>query len=91
MNQSGNFINVIGLIAGILTSISLLPQLIKIIKKKQAEDVSKPMLIILFCGVGLWIYYGWLREDIPIMATNALSLLLNLSIMIASVRYRSKS
>jgi MtN3 and saliva related transmembrane protein len=88
MGSGENFINVIGIVAGILTSISLLPQLIKIIKNKKSEDVSVPMLIILFCGVGLWIYYGFLREDLPIIATNISSLLLNTSIIILSIKYK---
>jgi MtN3 and saliva related transmembrane protein len=73
---------VVGIAAGVLTSMSLLPQIIKIIKEKKTQDISLFYLLVLFCGLGLWTYYGFRREDIPIIATNTFSLILN-SIMIA--------
>ena len=77
----------IGIIAGILTATSLLPQIIKILKEKKAEDVSIGMLLVLMCGVGLWIYYGVLRDDVPIIATNCFSLLLNITTLIFRLKY----
>jgi MtN3 and saliva related transmembrane protein len=50
--------------AGVLTSISSLPQLIKIIKEKEAKDVSLKMLLILLSGVAPWTVYGILKKDI---------------------------
>jgi MtN3 and saliva related transmembrane protein len=78
----------IGIIAGIFTATSLLPQLIKIIKEKSAENVSIGMLLVLMTGVSLWIYYGFLREDIPIIATNSFSLLLNIVTVYFRVKYK---
>ena len=75
--------------AGILTAVSLLPQLVKLIKSKKAEDISFFFLVILFCGLGLWIWYGFLREDIPIIATNSFSLLVNGIIIVLGIRYKS--
>lgn len=80
----------IGLIAGVLTSSSLLPQLIKLVKEKKAEDVSVVMLIILMTGIGFWIYYGIIREDEPIIYTNSFSLLLNISVLILAIKYKRK-
>ena len=78
----------IGIIAGIFTATSLLPQLIKILKEKKAEDVSIGMLLILMTGVALWIYYGVLREDVPIIATNSFSLLLNIITLYYRIKYK---
>ena len=83
-----NSTEIVGLIAGICTSISLLPQLIKLLKNKKAEDISLFYLIILFIGLGLWIWYGVLREDIPIMATNGFSLVINGIIIVLGIRYK---
>ena len=80
----------LGIAAGILTSISLLPQVIKILKEKEAEDVSLVMLIILILGLSLWIAYGILRSDIPIIATNCFSILLNLTLIILRVKYAKR-
>lgn len=82
---------VVGIVAGICTAVSLLPQLLKIIRSKKADDISLFYLIILLCGLSLWIWYGFLREDIPIIATNSFSLLLNVAIIILGVRYKKRS
>jgi len=83
--------NLVGILAGILTSSSLIPQLVKIIKTKKAEDISMPMLLILFVGVGLWVFYGVLGRDWPIIITNSVSLILNLVVLLFSYVYRDRS
>jgi MtN3 and saliva related transmembrane protein len=83
-----DFIQTIGICAGVCTSISLLPQLVKLIKNKKAEDLSLFYLIILFIGLALWIWYGILRQDIPIIATNAVSIVLNIAILILGIKYK---
>lgn len=77
-----------GLAAGICTSVSLLPQLIKLIRHKKAEDISLFYLIILFIGLGLWIWYGVLREDMPIIVTNGFSLVINGIVIVLGIRYK---
>jgi MtN3 and saliva related transmembrane protein len=72
---------IIGIIAGVLTSSSMLPQLIKTIKTKEVSDISIYIFLMLITGNSLWAYYGFLHQDTPIIATNILSVLLN-SIML---------
>ena len=79
---------IVGIAAGVCTSISLLPQLIKIFKHKKAEDISLFYLIILFIGLGLWIWYGVLRDDLPIVVTNGFSLVINGMIIVLGVKYK---
>ena len=81
---------IVGLTAGIFTSISLLPQLIKLLKHKKAEDISLFYLIILFVGLGLWIWYGILRDDIPILVTNGFSLVINGIVIFLGVKYKRR-
>ena len=81
---------IIGVIAGTCTSLSLLPQLIKIIKEKKANDISLFYLVILFVGLVLWIIYGVRREDIPVIVTNAAANAINVLIMIVGVRYKDR-
>ncbi|HEX8357087.1 MAG TPA: PQ-loop domain-containing transporter, partial [Segetibacter sp.] len=45
-----NYTQIIGIVAGIFTSASLLPQLIKIIKEKKVEDLSMGMFVALMIG-----------------------------------------
>ena len=82
---------VVGITAGICTAISMLPQLIKIIKEKKAQDISLIYLIVLLTGVGLWIWYGFLKEDAPIIFTNIFSALINIATIIAGVKYKKNS
>ncbi len=90
--RSGHVFNtqaeIAGLTAGICASISLLPQLFKILRHKKAEDISLFYLIILFTGLGMWMWYGILREDIPILVTNGFSLVINGVTIVLGVRYK---
>lgn len=85
-----SYTEIVGISAGICTSISLLPQVIKLLKHKKAEDISLFYLIILFIGLALWIWYGFLREDLPIIVTNGFSLILNGIIIVLGVRYKRR-
>jgi MtN3 and saliva related transmembrane protein len=81
---------VIGIIAGILTSTSMLPQLIKLVREKKAEAISPVMLVVLICGLSLWVYYGILKNDWPIIITNVFAWLLNAALLILRQIYRKK-
>jgi len=83
-----NWTQVIGLAAGVCTAISLVPQVIKTIKEKQAEDVSLVMLLVLGTGLALWIIYGIKRNDLPIVVTNSFSLLVNITMTFLRIKYR---
>ena len=86
--MSDKYIQVLGIVAGIFTAVSLLPQLVKLIKTRRAEDISIFYLVILFIGVTLWIAYGFFRKDIPIIATNIFTFALNLAILVLGIRYK---
>ena len=78
----------VGLAAGICTAASMLPQVIKTLKEKKAENVSMLMLIVLMTGLILWIIYGIKRNDLPVMVTNSFSLLVNITMIILRIRYK---
>ncbi|HUC82563.1 MAG TPA: SemiSWEET transporter [Flavisolibacter sp.] len=78
---------IVGLFAGICTASSLLPQLIKTVKEKKAEDISKVMLLVLMTGVATWVVYGVMRNDLPIIITNSFSLLLNIVMIVLRIKY----
>ena len=85
-----DFVQIIGLAAGLLTSISSLPQLIKIIKEKKADDVSKLMFWVLVAGVALWVVYGFKKDDLPIIITNIVSLVINFIVLVLRYKYAKK-
>ena len=77
----------IGLAAGFLTTVSLVPQAMKIWKTRSAKDVSKRMFIAFCAGVALWLVYGILQSEIPIIVWNAVSLALGLAILGMKLRF----
>jgi len=83
-------VEIFGYIAAILTTAAFLPQLIKTLKTKKAEDVSLITLIMFIVGVLCWIIYGYKISSIPILLANLITLLLNLLILISKI-YFSKS
>ena len=85
-----NWTQIIGLAAGVLTASSMIPQVIKTFKEKKAEEVSLIMLFVLQAGLILWIVYGFKKDDMPIIATNCFSLLVNITMVVLRIKYRKK-
>lgn len=81
---------IIGIVAGVLTSSSMLPQLVRLIKEKKADAISPVMLIVLISGVSLWTYYGILKTDWPIIITNLFSCIVNITLLVLRQVYRKK-
>ena len=80
-----------GYLAAILTTAAFLPQLIKTLKTKKADDVSLVTLIMFICGVVFWIIYGFKISSIPILLANVVTLILNLFILISKIYYKKIS
>ena len=80
---------IIGILASAFTSISLLPQLIKIIKEKKGNQTSLGMLLILFTGLSLWVVYGVFKKDMIIIISNSIAVLINACTFIMSYIYRN--
>ena len=87
-----NFINTefFGYFAAILTTAAFLPQLIKTLKTKKADDVSLVTLIMFISGLGSWIIYGYAISSIPILLANIITFILNLLILISKIYYSKK-
>jgi len=79
----------IGLIAGTLTSIAAIPQLIKTITSHQARDISIWQPLLLSIGVALWLLYGIMIHDIPLILANIIPLACNLALTLLKIRYSS--
>ena len=83
-------VEIFGFIAAILTTAAFLPQLIKTLKTKKADDVSLMTLIMFIIGVLCWIIYGYKISSIPILLANLITFILNFLILIFKI-YFSKS
>ena len=74
-------VDIFGYVAAILTTAAFLPQLIKTLKTKKADDVSLTTLIMFITGVLSWIIYGYEISSLPILLANLITLILNLLIL----------
>ncbi len=79
---------ILGLIAATLTTIAFVPQAWKAIKTKNTKDLSLSMYVVLTTGIALWLVYGVIRQDLPIMVANGITLLFTATILIMKLRYK---
>jgi MtN3 and saliva related transmembrane protein len=82
-----DYISLLGYLAGALTSVALLPQVIKIYKSRSARDISTVMFIIFCTGIILWIIYGFAIDSLPVILANSVSLSLSLIILLLKFKY----
>jgi MtN3 and saliva related transmembrane protein len=80
-------VNVLGFLAGGLTTIAFLPQVLRTWRLKSAHDVSLWMLSLFTTGVALWLVYGILIDSAPVIAANLVTLLLSGANLALKVRY----
>lgn len=80
--------DIIGYIAGILSVITLAPQIIKLYKTKSTKDLSLLMMIIWCISVFLWMVYGICLSNIPMIITNALVFIMGLIIIFMIFKYK---
>jgi MtN3 and saliva related transmembrane protein len=83
-------LTVLGIIAGVLTASAMVPQLVKIVRTKKADDISIPTLFILLAGLCIWVYYGIRKDDLPLILTNSVSVLITALNIFFSSKYKKK-
>ena len=79
---------ILGLVAGACTTAAVVPQLWKTIKTREVDDVSPGMFMVLITGLALWVIYGIIKSDLPIIVTNGLAFLLNSVMLFLFYKYR---
>ncbi len=83
-----NPVTLLGLIAGTLTTFAFVPQVIKTWKTKSAGDLSIGTMSLICTGVLLWLIYGLLIGDVPVIAANAVTLVLVTATFVMVLLYR---
>ena len=81
-------IEILGLVAGTITSITFLPQVVKIWQTKSAKDLSLMMLLLLMLGVVLWLIYGLVVMSAAIIYTNSMVLAMSLIMLYFKLRFK---
>jgi len=83
-----DYIELIGISAGILTTISFIPQVIQVIKTRSTKDISLFMFLIFSTGVLCWLIYGILRTSPAMIISNAIILVSSLIIIGFKLKYK---
>jgi MtN3 and saliva related transmembrane protein len=78
----------VGYLAGALTVVSLIPQVLRTWRTKQTKDLSVRTFLLLITAGILWLTYGFLASDWPVIVTNAGMVMLNGAILVAKLRYK---
>ncbi len=86
-----NPVTLLGFVAGTLTTLAFLPQVVKTWRTKSSNDLSVSTLGMICTGVLLWLVYGLLIGDLPIIAANAVTLVLVVSVFVLALVYRKQS
>lgn len=85
-----NTAQLLGLVAGALTTTAFLPQVIKTWKTRSAKDLSLGMFLLFCLGVALWLVYGWMVNDVPVIAANFITLMLASTLLIFKLRWKNR-
>lgn len=80
-------ITAIGLLAALLTTAAFLPQVLHTLATRDTRGISLPMYGIFVAGVLLWLIYGLLMHDLPLIIANAVTLLLAGAILYLKLRH----
>ena len=83
-------IDLLGAVAGTLTTISFIPQVVKTLRSRQTRDISLAMWLTFVTGVALWTVYGVLIGAWPIVASNVPTLGLAGTILVIKLRNMGK-
>jgi MtN3 and saliva related transmembrane protein len=78
----------IGYIAGTLTTISFLPQVIRTWKMRETKDFSLAMLLLFATGILLWTVYGIWTGSLPVILANVITFLLIMILLAMKIKYR---
>jgi MtN3 and saliva related transmembrane protein len=79
-----------GFLAATLTTASFIPQALHTFRTKDVRGISLGMYSVFTVGVALWLVYGWLLGEMPIVVANAITLSLALAILVMKLRYHEE-
>jgi MtN3 and saliva related transmembrane protein len=78
----------IGLVAGALTSVAVIPQVVRTYRTRHARDISIWQPVLLDIGMFLWLVYGILLKDAPLILANAFSIVCNTLLIFMKIYFK---
>lgn len=83
-------VNAIGLLAAVCTTVSFVPQLIRVWRLRSAREISLTMFLVYSIGVLLWLLYGIFIRSLPVILANVFALVLSLAILFLKLKFDRK-
>jgi MtN3 and saliva related transmembrane protein len=77
----------IGYAAAFLTTVSFLPQVIKVWRSRSARDISLPTYVMFTAGAALWLAYGVAIHSLPVELANSVTVVLSAAVLVAKLRF----
>ena len=81
-----SIVSLLGIAAAICTTVSFVPQVLKTIKTGQTKDISLSMYLIFTTGIVLWLIYGIMIRDLPIILANTVTVVLTSIVVVLKIR-----
>ncbi len=82
-----NGVEILGFVAGTLTTLAFLPQVIQVWRTRRVDDINLVTFAAFVTGVALWLVYGILLGSAPVIASNGLTFLLAMAILVGKIRF----
>ena len=83
-----NSVTLIGLAAATLTTVAFVPQVVRVWRTRSTRDLSLPMYLVFTVGIALWLVYGLMIDDLPVILANVITLALATVILFFKLRYK---
>jgi MtN3 and saliva related transmembrane protein len=79
-------VTLLGYVAGACTTLALVPQVVRTWRTRSARDLSLGMFVVMTAGIAMWLAYGLLIRDLPLVLANGTSLMLSATILSMKLR-----
>ena len=86
-SANSSVVDILGFAAAFLTTAAFIPQLVRVLRLRSARDISLPTFLMFSVGVFLWLLYGINIGSKPVIASNVVTLVLSVSILILKLRF----
>jgi len=77
----------VGSVAALLTTAAFVPQVVRVLRLKSAQDISLTTFLVFSAGMAIWTVYGFLIDSVPVILANTVTLILALTIVVLKLSY----
>ena len=86
-----NTVDVLGLLAGSLTTVAFVPQVLRVWRTRSTSDISMPMYAVFTSGTMTWLLYGLALGALPVILANVITTGLAASVIVMKLRFERRA